>query len=133
MWLKETRYLTSKLAHPQVHRMYFRFCRTYGLSSTREILNPECTDPVQLLRPVQQSSRKHRKHTKQPVRKQVRLYILIIICLRLRLLAGPYHLPKLIPHTVQNDQPLKDIKMDTHITVCMYIRWRVKSASREKR
>ena len=45
----ETRYLTSKLAHPQVHQMYFRFCRTYGSSSTREILNPECTDPVQLL------------------------------------------------------------------------------------
>ena len=43
------------------------------------------------------------------------------------------HLPKLIPHTVQNDQPLKDIKMDTHIAVCMYIRRRVKSASREKR
>ena len=131
MWLKETRYLTSKLAHTQVHRMYFRFCRTYGLSSTREILSSECTDPVQLLQPVQQSSRKHQKHTQKPVRKQVRLYILII-CLRFQLLAGPYHLPKLIPHTVQNDQLLKDIKMDTHIVVCMYIRWRVKSASWEK-
>ena len=71
------------------------------------------------------------KHTKKPVRKQVRLYILII-CLRFRLLAGPYHLPKLIPHTVQNDQPLKGIRMDTHIAVCMYIRRRVKSASWEK-
>ena len=49
MWLKETRYLISKLAHTQVHRMYFRFYRIYSLSSTREILNPECTDPVQLL------------------------------------------------------------------------------------
>ena len=36
-------------AHPQVHQMYFRFYRIYGLSSTREILNPKCTDPVQLL------------------------------------------------------------------------------------
>ena len=42
--------------------------------------------------------------------------------------------PKVVlTHTVQNDQPLKDIKMDTHIAVCMYIRWRVKSASQEKR
>ena len=47
MWLKETRYLISKLAHPQVHQMYFRFYRIYGLSSTREILNPERTNPVQ--------------------------------------------------------------------------------------
>ena len=45
----ETRYLISKLAHPQVHRMYFRFYRIYGLSSTRGILNPERSDPVQLL------------------------------------------------------------------------------------
>ena len=108
----------------------FQIFRTYGLSSTREILNPECTDTVELLQPVQQSSQKRQKHTKKPVRKQVRLYILII-CLRFRLLAGPYHLPKLIPHTVQNDQLLKDIKMDTHIAACMYIRRRVKSASRE--
>ena len=56
--VKETRYLISKLAHPQVHRMYFRFYRIYGSSSTREILNPEHTDPVQLLRLVQQNSRK---------------------------------------------------------------------------
>ena len=40
--------------------------------------------------------------------------------------------PKVIPHTVQDDQPLKDIKMDTHLAVCMYTRRRVKSASREK-
>ena len=45
------------------------------------------------------------------------------------------HLP--IPHTVQNDQPLKDIKvtykMDIHLAVCMYTSHRVKSASRENR
>ena len=56
--VKETRYLTSKLAHPQVHRMYFRFYRIYGLSSTREILNPKRTDPVQLVQPAQQNSQK---------------------------------------------------------------------------
>ena len=49
MWLKETRYLISKLAHTQVHQMYFRFYRIYSSSSTREILNPEHTNPVQLL------------------------------------------------------------------------------------
>ena len=57
------------------------------------------------------------------------------IAIHLRLLAGPHHLP--IPHTVQNDQPLKDIKvtrkMDIHLAVCMYTSHRVKSASRENR
>ena len=42
-----------------------------------------------------------------------------------------------IPHTVQNDKPLKDIKvtrkMDIHLAVCMYTSHRVKSASRENR
>ena len=47
--VKETRYLISKLAHPQVYQMYFRFYRIYSLSSTREILNPKHTDPVQPL------------------------------------------------------------------------------------
>ena len=59
----------------------------------------------------------------QPVRKQVLLYILII-CLKFQLLAGPCHLPEPIPYTVQNDQPLKDIKvthkMDIHLAVCIY-------------
>ena len=66
----------------------------------------------------------------QPVRIQVWPHILII-CLEFRLLAGPYHLP--ILHTVQDDQPLKDIKMDIHLAVCMYTSCRVKSASWKNR
>ena len=55
--------------------------------------------------------------------KQVQLYTLLI-CLRLRLLAGPCHLPKPkpkpIPHTVLDDQPLEHINF-THIYLtCMY-------------
>ena len=60
-----------KIGTPTSTSNVIQICRTYGSSSTREILNPECTDPVQLLRQVQQSSRKCQKHTKQPVRKQV--------------------------------------------------------------
>ena len=56
--VKGNKVLTSKLAHPQVHRMYFRFYRIYSLSITREILNPKRTDPVQLVRPAQQNSQK---------------------------------------------------------------------------
>ena len=71
---------------------------------------------------------------KQPVRKQVRLYTLLIY---LRL-AGPCHLPKPepkpIPHTVLDNQPLEHINF-THIylqlVVCMYTSRRIKSARRE--
>ena len=42
-----------KIGTPTSTLNVFRFYRIYGLSSTREILNPECTDPVQ-----QQNSQK---------------------------------------------------------------------------
>ena len=75
---------------------------------------------------------KFQKHMKQPVRKQVRLYTLLI-CLRLRLLAGPCHLPKPkpkpIPHTVLYDQPLEHINfthtVDLQLVVCMYTKLEV--------
>ena len=109
----------------------FQILQDLQLKQHQGNFEPRVHGPGTTLWPVQQSSQKRQKHTQKPVRKQVRLYILII-CLRFRLLAGPYHLPKLTSHTVQNDQPLKDIKMDTHIVVCMYTRQRVKFASREK-
>ena len=61
----------------------------------------------------------------------------LIICLKLRLLAGPCHLPKPIPHIVQDDQPMKYTKIphtvDLQLVVCMYTSHRVKSVSRENR
>ena len=74
---------------------------------------------------------------KQPVRKQLQLYTLII-CLRFRLLSGPYQLPKPEPkptHTVLDDQPLEHINF-THavypkLVVCMYTDNRARLARRE--
>ena len=110
--------------------------KTYGSKSTKENLSPKRTDPVQLLQPVQQSSQKFQKHMKQPVRKQVWLYTLLI-CLRLRLLAGPCHLPKPkpkpIPHTVLDDQPLKHINFPHIYLTCMYTNNRARLARRENR
>ena len=79
---------------------------------------------------------------KQPARKQVRLYTLIIR-LRFRLLSGPCHLPKpvlvgpyqllnSIHHTVLDDQPLEHINL-THtvnlqLVVCMYTNNRARLA-----
>ena len=67
--------------------MFFRSYKIYGCSSTKEILSPGRTDPVQLLRPAQigsQKPQKHRKVAKQPARKQVRPHTLTI-CLQFRL------------------------------------------------
>ena len=122
------------------HQMYFRSYKTYGSSSTRENLSPKCTDPVQLLRPVQQGSQKFQKHTKQPARKQVWLYTLLI-CLRFQLLTGPCHLPKPepkpIPYTVLDNQPLEHINfthtVDLQLVECMYTNNRARLARWENR
>ena len=89
--------------------------------------------PSTTLQPVHQSSQKCQKHTKQPVRKQVRLYTLII-CLRLRLLAGPCHLPKPKPHTVQDNRPRKHTNFPhiyLQLVACMYTNSRTRLVSWE--
>ena len=76
---------------------------------------------------------------KQPARKQVLLYTLII-CLRFRLLTGPCQLPKPepkpIPHTVLDDQPLEHINfthtVDLQLVACMYTNSRVRLARQKK-
>ena len=105
--------------------MFFRSYKIYGCSSTKEILSPGRTDPVQLLRPTQigsQKPQKHQKVTKQPARKQVHT---LIICLQFRLLSGPYQLQNPTQHTVLDDQPLEYINLthtvNTKPVVCMYI------------
>ena len=114
----------------------FQILQDLRSSSTREILNPKHTDPVQLLQPVQQNSQKFRKHMEQPVRKQVQLYTLTI-CLKLRLLAGPCHLPKpkpkSIPYTVLDDQPLEYINFPHIYLTCMYTNNRTRLVSWENR
>ena len=104
-----------------------------GNSETRR------TDPIQLLQPAQLGSQKpqiHRKVAKQPARKQVRPHTLTI-CLRFRLLSGPYQLQNPTQHTVLDDQPLENINF-THtvnpkLVVCMYTNNRARLTRQENR
>ena len=75
--------------------------------------------------------------THETARKQIRPYTLII-CLRFRLLSGPYQLPKPEPkptHTVLDDQPLEHINF-THtvnpkLILCMYTNNRTRLTRQE--